>query len=40
VYVWTVDAVSDVDFVLDLGVDTIITNRPSEVIAQVNARVR
>ena len=31
VYVWTVDAQTDVDFVLDLGVDTIITDRPREV---------
>jgi glycerophosphoryl diester phosphodiesterase len=35
VYVWTVDEPRDVDFVLGLGVDTIITNRPAEVIAQV-----
>ena len=31
VFVWTVDEPDDVDFVLDLGVDTIITNRPAEV---------
>jgi glycerophosphoryl diester phosphodiesterase len=35
VYVWTVDEPDDVSFVTGLGVDTIITNRPSEVIAQV-----
>lgn len=35
VFVWTVDAPSDVAFVRDLGVDTIITNRPAEVIAQL-----
>ena len=33
VYVWTVDEPDDVRFVLDLGVDAIITNRPAEVIA-------
>jgi glycerophosphoryl diester phosphodiesterase len=37
VYVWTVDEPADVRFVRDLGVDTIITNRPAEVIAQVGA---
>lgn len=35
VYVWTVDNQSDVRFVLDLGVDAVITNRPATVIAQV-----
>jgi glycerophosphoryl diester phosphodiesterase len=38
VYVWTVDEPSDVEYVLDLGVDTIITNRPAEVRAQIAAR--
>jgi glycerophosphoryl diester phosphodiesterase len=33
VYVWTVDEPADVEFVLDLGVDTIITDRPLEVRA-------
>jgi glycerophosphoryl diester phosphodiesterase len=37
VYVWTVDHPDDVEFVLGLGVDTIITNRPAEVLAQVSA---
>jgi glycerophosphoryl diester phosphodiesterase len=37
VYVWTVDEPTDVEFVLGLGVDTIITNRPAEVIAQIGA---
>jgi glycerophosphoryl diester phosphodiesterase len=36
VYVWTVDDPADVAHVLRLGVDTIITNRPAEVIAQVD----
>jgi glycerophosphoryl diester phosphodiesterase len=38
VYVWTVDEPADVQFVLDLGVDTIITNRPSQVITQLARR--
>jgi glycerophosphoryl diester phosphodiesterase len=38
VYVWTVDEPSDVEFVLDLGVDTIITDRPSEVRAILDTR--
>lgn len=33
VYVWTVDEPHDVRLVLDLGVDTIITDRPAEVRA-------
>jgi glycerophosphoryl diester phosphodiesterase len=39
VYAWTVDAPQDVEFVLDLGVDTIITNRPRAVIDQIDKRV-
>jgi glycerophosphoryl diester phosphodiesterase len=35
VYVWTVDDAWDLRFVRDLGVDTIATNRPAEVIAQI-----
>jgi glycerophosphoryl diester phosphodiesterase len=31
VFVWTVDEPRDVEFVLDLGVDTIITDHPAEV---------
>jgi glycerophosphoryl diester phosphodiesterase len=38
VYVWTVDEPSDVEFVLGLGVDTIITNHPREVRALLDAR--
>lgn len=38
VYVWTVDRPRDVEFVLDLGVDTIITDYPAEVRAQLDAR--
>lgn len=36
VYVWTVDEPADVEFVLGLGVDTIITDRPREVGAQLD----
>jgi glycerophosphoryl diester phosphodiesterase len=38
VFVWTVDDPADVDYVLGLGVDTIITDRPQEVRAQLGAR--
>jgi glycerophosphoryl diester phosphodiesterase len=34
-YVWTVDAPEDVEMVLSLGVDGIITNRPHEVLARL-----
>jgi glycerophosphoryl diester phosphodiesterase len=37
VFVWTVDEPDDVQFVLELGVDTIITNRPGEVIESLGA---
>jgi glycerophosphoryl diester phosphodiesterase len=37
VYVWTVDEPADVKYVIDLGVDTIITDRPLEVRAQLDA---
>lgn len=35
VFVWTVDEPGDVDYVLGLGVDAIITNRPAQVLAQL-----
>jgi glycerophosphoryl diester phosphodiesterase len=35
--VWTVDAPEDVELCLKLGVDAIITNRPREVRAMVDA---
>jgi glycerophosphoryl diester phosphodiesterase len=35
VFVWTVNEPHEVDFVRELGVDTIITDRPAEVIAQL-----
>jgi glycerophosphoryl diester phosphodiesterase len=38
VFVWTVDEPADVDYVLGLGVDTVITNRPAQVLAQIDAR--
>jgi glycerophosphoryl diester phosphodiesterase len=38
VYVWTVDEPRDVEFVLDLGVDTIITDHPLEVKQLLDAR--
>jgi len=40
VFVWTVDQPDDVEFVRDLGVDTIITNRPAEVAAQIDSTER
>jgi glycerophosphoryl diester phosphodiesterase len=39
VYAWTVNEPADIDLVLDLGVDTIITDRPREVRAVLDARV-
>ena len=38
VFVWTVDDPADVRFVRDLGVDTIITNRPTETLSVVGER--
>jgi len=35
VHVWTVDDPRDVDLCVELGVDAIITNRPSEVLARL-----
>ena len=32
VYVWTVDRLADIDYVVGLGVDVVITNRPADVI--------
>ena len=37
-HVWTVDTDEDVGFVLDLGVDVVITNRPAAVRRLVDAR--
>ncbi|MBA2389912.1 MAG: glycerophosphodiester phosphodiesterase [Geodermatophilaceae bacterium] len=34
-FVWTVDAPSDIDLVLGLGVDAVITNQPAEVLARL-----
>jgi glycerophosphoryl diester phosphodiesterase len=38
VYVWTVDEPDDVDLVRKAGADAIITNRPREVIAQLDGK--
>jgi glycerophosphoryl diester phosphodiesterase len=35
VYAWTVDEPADVDLVLGLGVDAVITNRPTDVLARL-----
>ncbi len=35
VYVWTVDAPEDIELVLSLGVDAVITNRPADVLARI-----
>ncbi len=37
VFVWTVDEPEDVEFVRNLDVDTVITNRPAQVLAQLGA---
>ena len=37
VHVWTVDRPDDIDFVLDLGVDAVITNRPRAVRERVGS---
>ena len=37
VFVWTVDEPDDVGFVLGLGVDTVITNRPTAVLARLDS---
>ena len=39
VYVWDVDTPDDVRYVRGLGVDTIITDHPREVIEQLDASV-
>jgi glycerophosphoryl diester phosphodiesterase len=36
VYVWTVDEPADVEFVLGLGIDAIITNRPADVVRRLD----
>jgi glycerophosphoryl diester phosphodiesterase len=37
VYVWTVDQLADLDYVLRIGVDAVITNRPADVLEVVGA---
>jgi glycerophosphoryl diester phosphodiesterase len=38
VYAWTVDDPADVELVLSLGVDAVITNRPTDVLARLGRR--
>ncbi len=38
VFCWTVDEPGDIDLVLDLGVDAVISNRPADVIAALRER--
>jgi glycerophosphoryl diester phosphodiesterase len=38
VYVWTVDEPDDIELVLGLGVDAVITNRPGDVVDRLRAR--
>lgn len=38
VFCWTVDERADIDLVLDLGVDALISNRPADVIAALHER--
>lgn len=40
VYAWTVDEPEDIDFVLSLGVDAIITNRPAAVRSHIRSTAR
>ncbi len=37
VFVWTVNEPADIDFVRGLGVDTVITDRPAQVLARLRA---
>lgn len=39
VHAWTVDEPDDVDFLIGLGVDVLITNRPADVVNQVRQAV-
>jgi len=38
VYVWTVDEPTDIEYVLGLGVDAVISNRPADVVAACDRR--
>ena len=37
-FVWTVDAPADIELVLELGVDAVITNQPAEIFARLRRR--
>ncbi len=37
-FVWTVDAPADIELVLELGVDAVITNQPAEIVARLRRR--
>jgi glycerophosphoryl diester phosphodiesterase len=38
VYAWTVDEPADLELAVALGVDTVITNRPRDVLARLGGR--
>jgi glycerophosphoryl diester phosphodiesterase len=40
VYVWTVDRRRDIDYVIGLGVDAVISNRPADVLSRLRQRGR
>jgi glycerophosphoryl diester phosphodiesterase len=40
VHVWTVDKSADMERLIDLGVDNLITNRPKEALELVRAHAR
>jgi glycerophosphoryl diester phosphodiesterase len=40
IYTWTINDPADLDFVLDLGVDYVATDRPADVRAQLHSQPR